>query len=126
MQENILGTSLTRLCSQVHTPSTNVGTIDLLIGGSPCQSLSRAGDGSGLEGKSSLFYHWLRLKNEINPKHFLLENVKMKKEYEEIITESLKCIPVRINSSSFSAQLRDRLYWTTLPVSDYEDSNTAI
>ena len=51
--------------------------IDLLIGGSPCQSLSNAGNGSGFDGKSGLFYEWVRLLKECQPKYFMLENVKM-------------------------------------------------
>lgn len=101
--------------------SYNVGTIDLLIGGSPCQSLSNLGDGTGLEGKSSLFYHWLRLKNEINPKHFLLENVSMKKEWQDKISELVQVQPVVINSRLVSAQNRKRLYWSNLSVEQPKD-----
>lgn len=101
--------------------SYNVGTIDLLIGGSPCQSLSNLGDGTGLEGKSSLFYHWLRLKNEINPKHFLLENVSMKIEWQDKISELVQVQPVVINSRLVSAQNRKRLYWSNLSVEQPKD-----
>lgn len=101
--------------------SYNVGTIDLLIGGSPCQSLSNLGDGTGLEGKSSLFYHWLRLKNEISPKHFLLENVSMKKEWQDKISELVQVQPVVINSRLVSAQNRKRLYWSNLQVEQPKD-----
>jgi len=101
--------------------SYNVGTIDLLIGGSPCQSLSNLGDGTGLEGKSSLFYHWLRLKNEINPKYFLLENVSMKKEWQDKISELVQVQPVVINSRLVSAQNRKRLYWSNLQVEQPKD-----
>lgn len=101
--------------------SYNVGTIDLLIGGSPCQSLSNLGDGTGLEGKSSLFYHWLRLKNEINPEYFLLENVSMKKEWQDKISELVQVQPVVINSRLVSAQNRKRLYWSNLSVEQPKD-----
>lgn len=89
--------------------------IDLLIGGSPCQSFSRSGDNSGFQGKSGLFYEYVRLLKEVKPRYFLLENVVMKKEWEEKITEILGVSPVMIDSSNFSAQKRQRLYWTNIP-----------
>ena len=100
--------------------------IDLLIGGSPCQDLSKAKTaGKGLNGeKSSLFYEYLRLLNEINPNYFLLENVKMKKEYRDIITKELGVEPILINSNLVSAQNRERLYWSNIPnVSIPKDKN---
>jgi len=90
--------------------------IDILIGGSPCQSFSVAGDGSGFEGKSGLFFEYLRLLEEVCPKFFLLENVYMKKEWKDAISKELGVEPVLINSSHFSAQSRKRLYWTNIPV----------
>lgn len=91
--------------------------IDLLIGGSPCQDLSRAKrDGKGLDGeKSSLFYDYVRVLNIVKPKYFLLENVKMRNSYKDIITEELGVEPILINSSLVSAQHRKRLYWTNIP-----------
>lgn len=89
--------------------------IDLLIGGSPCQSFSRAGDQSGFDGKSRLFWEYVRVLNEVKPKYFLLENVKMKQEWQDIITTELGVEPIRINSKLVSAQTRDRLYWTNIP-----------
>jgi len=89
--------------------------IDLLYGGSPCQSFSRAGDGSGFDGKSGLFWEYVRLLKETKPKYFLLENVLMKKEWENIITEALGVTPIKINSSLVSAQKRERLYWMNIP-----------
>jgi DNA-cytosine methyltransferase len=89
--------------------------IDLLIGGSPCQSFSRSGDGSGFDGKSKLFWEYVRLLEELQPKYFLLENVVMKKEWEKIITQTLKVEPIMIDSKYFSAQKRQRLYWTNIP-----------
>lgn len=91
--------------------------IDLLIGGSPCQSLSNAGDGSGFDGKSGLFYEWTRLLEECRPKWFLLENVRMKKEWQDVITRILGVEPVLIDSCLVSAQNRKRLYWTNIPLS---------
>ena len=91
--------------------------IGLLMGGSPCQSLSSAGDGSGFDGKSGLFYEWTRLLEECRPKWFLLENVKMKKEWQDVITGILGTEPVMIDSRLVSAQNRKRLYWTNIPIS---------
>jgi len=91
--------------------------IDLLIGGSPCQDLSFAGKGKGLikGDRSSLFYQYVRLLKECKPKYFLLENVRMKQEYQDIISDLLGVQPIKINSSLVSAQNRVRLYWTNIP-----------
>tara|TARA_R110001606_G_scaffold115737_3_gene244190 strand:+ start:1043 stop:1933 length:891 start_codon:yes stop_codon:yes gene_type:complete len=89
--------------------------IDLLIGGSPCQSFSNAGDGSGMDGKSKLFWEFVRVLKETKPIYFLLENVKMKKEWEKIITDTLGVQPIAINSRLMTAQNRPRLYWTNIP-----------
>jgi len=89
--------------------------IDLLIGGSPCQSFSRVGDGSGFDGKSKLFFEFVRILKETKPKFFLLENVEMKKEWEDIITKEMGVKPIKINSSFLSAQNRPRIYWTNIP-----------
>ena len=97
--------------------SNNLPNIDLLIGGSPCQSFSNAnGDGNGFEGKSGLFWEYLRLLKEIQPKYFLFENVIMKKkEWEDIISNALGVTPILIDSKLVSAQRRPRLYWTNIP-----------
>jgi DNA (cytosine-5)-methyltransferase 3A len=95
--------------------------IDLLIGGSPCQSLSNAGNGTGFDGKSGLFYEWVRLLKECQPKYFMLENVKMKKEWQDVITNILGVEPILINSNIFSAQNRQRLYWTNIPMDSLPD-----
>ena len=90
--------------------------IDLLIGGSPCQGFSFAGKQLNFDDpRSKLFFEFVRLVNECKPKYFLLENVVMKKEYEDIITEYLGVAPIKINSSLVSAQNRVRLYWTNIP-----------
>tara|TARA_R110002012_G_scaffold226350_1_gene398472 strand:+ start:4710 stop:5432 length:723 start_codon:yes stop_codon:yes gene_type:complete len=93
--------------------------IGLLIGGSPCQDLSRAAiRGEGLKGsKSSLFYEYLRVFREVNPRYFLLENVKCKPRDAEIISEALGVPHIEINSSLVSAQNRVRYYWTSIPLS---------
>ena len=95
-----------------------IGDIDLLVGGSPCQSFSRIGDGSGFDGKSKLFWEYVRVLKECKPKWFLLENVVMKKEWQDAITEALGVEPIKINSKHFSAQNRNRLYWTNIPVKE--------
>lgn len=94
--------------------------IDMVIGGSPCQDLSvykhGTDDFEGLEGKkSNLFYHYERILKYLNPKYFLLENVPMAKEWEDIITESLGVEPIMINSALVASALRKRLYWTNIP-----------
>ena len=93
-----------------------VKDIDLLIGGSPCQGFSKAGKQLNFEDpRSKLFFEYVRILNEINPKYFLLENVAMKKEYRDIITGYLGVEPITINSDMVSAQHRNRLYWTNIP-----------
>lgn len=90
--------------------------IDLLIGGSPCQGFSFAGKQLNFEDpRSKLFFEFVRLLKETKPKYFLLENVLMKKEYEQIITDHLGVEPIFINSALVSAQNRKRLYWTNIP-----------
>ncbi len=86
--------------------------IDLLIGGSPCQWFSNAGKGLNFEdSRSKLFFEFVRILNEAKPRCFLLENVKMKKEWQNIISENLFWIqPVEIDSALVSAQRRKRLY----------------
>lgn len=89
---------------------------DLLIGGSPCQGFSSAGKKLNFDDpRSKLFFEFVRAVKESKPKYFLLENVKMKKEYEEIISQELGVEPIEINSSLVSAQNRVRLYWTNIP-----------
>ena len=84
--------------------------IDLLFGGSPCQSFSNAGRGAGFDGKSGLFWEYVRILKEVKPTYFLLENVKMKKEWQDIISEALGVEPIEINSKFFVPQNRPRLY----------------
>ena len=101
--------------------AADLAPIDLIIGGSPCQGFSKAGAGLNFEDpRSKLFFEYVRLLNEIreyNPDvHFLLENVVMRTEYEDIISEYMGITPYKINSRYFSAQHRERLYWTNIPV----------
>jgi len=91
--------------------------IDLLIGGSPCQGFSFAGKQLNFDDpRSQLFFEYVRLLKALKPKYFLLENVKMKKESMDIITEYLGVEPIEINSNLVSAQNRKRLYWTNIPM----------
>ena len=79
--------------------------IDLIIGGSPCQTFSNLGNKSGFNGKSGLFYEYVRLKEETDANNFLLENVKMKTEWKEEITKQLGVTPIELNSKKcFSAE----------------------
>ena len=92
------------------------GSIDLLIGGSPCQGFSFAGKQLAFDDpRSKLFFVYVDILNHIrsvNPSvKFMLENVKMKKEYLDIISQTLGVEPVFINSALVSAQNRQRYYW---------------
>lgn len=99
-----------------------VGKIDLLLGGSPCQSFSIARtfqkEITGLDGKSGLFYEYLRILNEVKAYNkdvkFLLENVKMKNDSKKELDEYLGVDGVLINSSLVSYQIRHRYYWTNI------------
>ena len=90
--------------------------IDLLIGGSPCQWFSVAWKMLNFDDpRSKLFFEFVRILREAKPKYFLLENVKMKKEWQDIISRELWVGPIEINSSLVSAQNRRRLYRTNIP-----------
>ena len=96
--------------------------IDLLIGGSPCQGFSFAGKQLNFDDpRSKLFWEYVRLLRELQPKYFLLENVKMKQESMDVITEALGVEPIFINSNLVSAQNRQRYYWTNIPVDKLPD-----
>jgi len=99
--------------------------IDLIMGGSPCQGFSFSGKQLNFnDPRSKLFFEFVRLIEECKPKYFLLENVKMKKEYQDIISKYLGVEPIEINSSLVSAQNRVRLYWTNIPnITQPEDKN---
>lgn len=125
--------------------------VNIVIGGSPCQNFSLCGTRKGMvtkknmkvltlkhylklkaegfefEGESYLFWEFVRLVEEIrvfNPNViFLLENVKMKREWEEIISNALNVKPSEINSSFFSAQNRQRFYWTNINIKPFVDKS---
>ena len=99
----------------------NVGRVDLLLAGSPCQGFSRAGFLQGLKDpRSVLYYHFERLLEECKPRYFLLENVRMSKEMKEYITRRLNVKCRIINSKEYVAQNRVRYYWTNIPASNVE------
>lgn len=100
--------------TQIKVP--DLPKIDLLIGGSPCQGFSFAGKQLNFDDpRSKLFFEYVRLLKETNPTYFLLENVKMKKEFQDVISEHLGVQPIEIDSALVSAQRRKRLYWTNIP-----------
>ena len=105
--------------------------IDLILAGSPCQGFSFAGKQLAFDDpRSALFFEFIRLLKAIKPKYFLLENVRMKQQYLDVITQQVsecypehqgndlfdsKIEPILINSALLSAQSRQRLYWTNIP-----------
>jgi len=94
-------------------------SIDLLIGGSPCQGFSVAGNGLNFKHeKSKLFFVFLDILEHVKKENpgvvFLLENVKMRKDWADVITDFMGVTPIEINSALVSAQNRRRLYWTNL------------
>lgn len=129
-----------RLGDVTKIDASKLPKIDLLMGGSPCQSFSFAGTRNGMittceieilnletylelkengfsfSGQSYLFWEYVKLLQETKPKYFLLENVKMDKKWEGVISKTLGISPVKINSSLVSAQNRERLYWTNIPI----------
>lgn len=106
--------------------ATDLPPIDLLIGGSPCQGFSFAGKQLNFsDPRSKLFFEYVRILREIqayNPDvKFLLENVRMLSEYENIISSHLGIFPIAINSALVSAQNRYRLYWTNIRIKSVRD-----
>tara|TARA_B100000989_G_C19528156_1_gene468080 strand:- start:2597 stop:3520 length:924 start_codon:yes stop_codon:yes gene_type:complete len=91
--------------------------IDLLIGGSPCQDLSNAYRGDGIKGvRSSLFFQFIKIKNKLKPKYFLLENVKNK--WSNLMDREIGARGIELNSMYFSGQYRPRVYWSNI---DFEN-----
>jgi DNA (cytosine-5)-methyltransferase 1 len=127
-----------QLGSVVNVNGSDLPKIDLLIGGSPCQSFSFAGkrkgmatkceteiltlnhylelkaDGYEFEGQSYLFWEFMRLLNECKPKYFLLENVEMGEKWEKVLSKAIEVNGIHINSALVSAQNRKRIYWTNI------------
>ena len=105
-----------QLGNVLEVKAKNLERIDLLIGGSPCQGFSFAGKQLNFKDpRSKLFFEYVRLLKEVKPKYFLLENVKMKIQSQDIISKYLGVKPIKINSSLVSAQKRERIYWTNIP-----------
>lgn len=92
------------------------GEFDLILAGSPCQGFSKAGLGNAFnDERSKLYYEFLRIKNKVKPKYWLLENVRMLEQYKRKIEYDLWQNCVEINSRLVSAQNRERLYWSNIP-----------
>ena len=90
--------------------------IGLLVGGSPCQGFSLMGRQLNFnDDRSKLFFEFVRLKDELKPKWFILENVVMRQDIQDAISDLLGVKPIKINSALFSGQNRKRLYWTNIP-----------
>jgi len=111
--------------------SIDWASIDLLIGGSPCQGFSFAGKQLAFDDpRSKLFFVYVDILNHIrsaNPDvKFLLENVKMKKEHLAVISKQLGVEPVFINSSLVSAQNRQRYYWANWEIKQPADLGIAL
>lgn len=107
--------------------SQDLPKIDLLIGGSPCQGFSALGlDRNFEDPQSRLFFEYVRLLEEVKPKYFLLENVKMKKEWRDLISHHLGVEPVLLDSVKVSAQQRPRYFWANFPISEPEDKGIHI
>ncbi len=86
--------------------------IDLMAGGSPCQGFSFAGKQLNFDDpRSRLFFDFIRIRDELLPKYVLLENVRMAKESQDVISKYMGCEPTKINSADVSPQSRNRLYW---------------
>ena len=101
---------------------TDLPNIDLLMGGSPCQGFSFSGKQLNFDDpRSKLFFEFVRLIEEVKPKYWLLENVVMKQEYQDVISQHLGVEPVKYNSSLTSAQNRVRLYWANFDITDPTD-----
>lgn len=102
---------------------------DLVIGGSPCQSLSivQSKTRQHLDGKSKLFFEFVRALEEVKPKYFLFENVaSMNEESKQVISGLLGCDPIFIDSKDFSAQERPRFYWTNIPLNSSHTKSKAV
>ena len=97
--------------------SWNIEKPDIIIAGSPCQGFSFAGKQLNFnDPRSALFFTFVEILKHYKPKYFLLENVVMKKEYENVISNALGIRPVKINSALVSAQNRKRLYWSNIKI----------
>jgi len=113
--------------SVVDIKENDLPNIDLLYGGSPCQGFSFSGKQLNFEDpRSKLFFEFVRLVKETKPTYWMLENVKMKREYQDVISEYLGVEPIEINSSLVSAQNRVRLYWANFDITQPQDKNIGL
>lgn len=104
--------------------SWGLNNIDLIIGGSPCQGFSYAGNKLNFnDPRSTLFFTFADIISYYNPTYFLLENVSMARRHRDIISDTLGVQPVEINSLLVSAQNRKRFYWTNFPITMPEDKH---
>jgi DNA (cytosine-5)-methyltransferase 3A len=102
----------------------NLPTINLIIAGSPCQGFSNSGKGLNFEDpRSKLYFVFEDIIKTLHPTYWLLENVRMKKEWADTIDERLEVKRVMINSTLLSAQNRERFYWANFPISQPEDKH---
>ena len=106
-------------------------SIDLVIGGSPCQGFTFAGQKLNFDDdRSKLFFVFVDILNHIrrlNPQvKFMLENVKMKAKWKRIIDKCMGVNGIKINSNLFSAQNRDRVYWTNILIEGLPKDNAVV
>ena len=110
---------ITTVDTKMLLQETQLCKIGLMMGGSPCQGFSFSGKRLNFEDpRSKLFFDFIKLRDKLKPKYVLLENVRMNKDSEDIISEYMGCSPIKINSSLLSAQSRNRLYWFVKLVDD--------
>ena len=98
----------------------------LLMGGFPCQPYSVAGKGKADADERDLSHLIVDALRGLKPKYFLFENVMMKQEHQDRISEDLGVQPIMINSADFSAHNRKRLYWTNIPIEEWEDKGIVL
>lgn len=116
-----------QLGSVTEVKASDLPNIDLLIGGSPCQGFSIAGKKLNFDDdRSKLFFEFVRLKNELNPKYFLLENVRMTDDIADAIDELLGVERIYIDSRNFTGMIRKRYYWTNIPIGEIPTKNVSI
>ena len=114
--------SIMRLGDVENIKIKDLPKIDLIIGGSPCQGFSVSGKRKGFKDpRSKLFFKFVELVDELKPKYFILENVRMKKAWLDIISKHMKTDPVFINSALVTAQNRVRAYWANFPITQPKD-----
>ncbi|AGO48525.1 DNA methyltransferase [Cellulophaga phage phi18:3] len=103
---------------------TTLPKIDLLMGGSPCQGFSIAGKKLNFDDpRSKLFFEFVKAKEFLKPKYFLLENVKMKDEIADAIDEIIGVKRQFVNSRCFTGHIRKRYYWTNLHLTELPKTN---